>query len=242
MKLKYRDKYRMYKVMKQHPELSPHLPDTRKWRGKNEFYQMLSSHKGLVLKPNKGLKGKNIYFVTKSKNSYWLQYKNWRRRFKSRFSLFSHLDKRIGNKRYIIQKRIYTAEVKGRPFDIRVIVQLNPKSKKWKVTGYKVRVAGKGMLITNANAGGKVVSYKMAMQHSALPESKWEGLLKKTKEVSLRSAEVMGESYKGHRIFGTDIGVTKDGKAIIFEINRHPLIKGFTKKHLKTIRNYKRMN
>ncbi|WP_026691157.1 YheC/YheD family protein [Alteribacter aurantiacus] len=241
MILKRRDKYKMYQAMVQYEDLTPHLPVTKQWKGKEAFYQMLSDHRGLVIKPNRGLKGKNIFFVSKWNSTYYVQMKDRSRTFKSMFSAYSYLNRRIKDTKYIMQERIFTARVKGKPFDIRVIVQFNPKKKKWEVTGYKFRVAGKGMLITNANAGGNVVNYKEAMKFSSLPPSKQKGLLKKAKEVSLRSAEIMGECYEGHRMFGTDIGVSKDGEVVIFEINRRPLIRGFSKKHRNKIRQLQKM-
>ncbi|WP_183163920.1 YheC/YheD family protein [Alteribacter keqinensis] len=238
IKIKRRNKYKMYLAMKRAEELAPHLPHTQKWVGKRRLYQMLDEHGEIVIKPNRGLKGKNIYFVLKQDDSYVVQIFDDQFSLNTRLELYNFLRDRIGRVPYIIQKRIHTAVVNGNPFDMRVIIQRNSIDDPWTVTGYKLRVAGDGKLITNANTGGSVMSFKEAMRNCNIPPKKQKGLLKKIKQVSLLSAEVLGPSYNYQLIFGTDVGVMQDGSIHVFEINRGPAIRGFTPDQMKTINQY----
>ncbi|MBM7095010.1 YheC/YheD family protein [Bacillus sp. H-16] len=238
IKIKRRNKYKMYLAMKKSEELAPYLPHTRRWVGKKRLYQMLDEHGDIVIKPNRGLKGKNIYFVSKQDGSYVVQIFDEQFLFIKKHKLYRFLRERIGKVSYIIQKRIHTAVVNGNPFDMRVIIQRNSINDPWKVTAYKLRVAGDGKLITNANTGGSVVSFKEAMSNCNIPLNKQKGLLEKIKQVSLLSAEVLGPSYNYQLIFGTDVGVMRDGSIHVFEINRGPAKRGFTPDHMKTIKEY----
>ncbi len=201
---------------------------------------MLSKNKSIVVKPNKGLKAKNIYFIFKRKSgSYVVQLNENKIYFSSRQRVYAYMKKRINNTSYIIQKRIEMAKIDGRPFDIRVILQRKSATLPWDATAHKVRVARKGRMVTNASKGGNILTFEEAMDQSNIPNEKKGYLLEHIKDVSILAANALNPYYPKKRLYGIDIGIKKDGSLHIFEINRKPSLKGFTNSQQHLLKEYK---
>lgn len=239
MKINGRNKWKMYLAMKKNKKLSKYLVDTKLWSIKN-LYTMLSSYKSIVVKPNKGLKATNIYFISEKKEGYEVQIYERKYYFFKREEVYKFMQKKIGKVTYIIQKYIEMAKIDGRPFDIRVIIQRKSLSSPWTATAYKIRVAKVRRKITNASKGGTILTFKVAMNRCNIPNHIKKNLLVHIKEVSILASKTLGPYYSNKRLFGIDIGIKEDGSLHIFEINRRPLLKGFSKLQQKRIRRYLR--
>ncbi|SDH53230.1 YheC/YheD family protein [Alteribacillus bidgolensis] len=239
MKISGRNKWKLYLAMKRNKELRPYLVHTKKWNKKN-FERMLSKNKSIVVKPNKGLKAKNIYFIFKrNSKSYVVQLYENKIYFSSRQRVYEYMKKRINNTSYIIQKRIKMAKIDGRLFDIRVILQRKSINLPWEATAHKVRVAKKGRMVTNASKGGNILSFDEAMNQSNISNEEKGYLLDHIKDVSILAANALNRYYPKKRLYGIDIGIKKDGSLHIFEINRKPSLKGFTDLQEQRLKEYK---
>ncbi|WP_332630295.1 YheC/YheD family protein [Halalkalibacter flavus] len=237
MKINGRDKWRMYLAMKKNKKLSKYLVDTKRW-SKENFDLMLSKYKSIVVKPNKGLKARDIYFIAEKEKGYEIQIYDRKYFFIKREEVYSFMKSKIRQATYIIQKRISMAKIDGRPFDIRVIIQRKSLSSPWTATAYKIRVAKEGRMVTNASKGGTILTYKVAMNMCNIPNHIKKNLLAHIKEVSILASKTLGPYYHNQRLFGIDIGIKEDGSLHIFEINRRPLLKGFSKLQQKRIRRF----
>ncbi|PYZ94947.1 hypothetical protein CR194_05370 [Salipaludibacillus keqinensis] len=239
MKINGRNKWKMYLAMKKNKKLSKYLVDTKLW-SKINFYTMLSSYKSIVVKPNKGLKAKNIYFICEKEEGYETQIYERKYSFLNREEVYKFMQGKIGQVTYIIQKHIKMAKIDGRPFDIRVIIQRKSLSSPWTATAYKIRVAKEGRKVTNASKGGTILTFKAAMNRCNIPKHIKKNLLGHIKELSTLASKTLGPYYSNKRLFGIDIGIKEDGSLHIFEINRSPLLKGFSRLQQKRISRYKR--
>ncbi|WP_100399092.1 YheC/YheD family protein [Bacillus sp. FJAT-44742] len=237
-KIRGRNKWELYLALKKAKQVRPYLVFTKRWN-RNNFQSMLSKYKQIVIKPNDGLQARNIYFVTKSKKKIVVQVYRKKRYFSTSDLVYEFMGKRIGKRPYIIQKRINLAKIHKRPFDVRVIIQRKTFRSPWVATAYKVRVAGAGRKVTNASKGGSVFTFIEAMQGSSFPDYMHEDLLRKLKQVSIRSAESLNSYYPKKRIYGIDIGVKEDGSLHIFEINRNPSFKGFSPRQSRRMKRFK---
>ncbi|MFB4164168.1 YheC/YheD family protein [Alteribacillus sp. JSM 102045] len=239
MKIKGRNKWKLYLALKKNKKLRPYLVPTKKW-SKNNFEYMLSKYQSIVVKPNKGLKANDIYFISKIDSGYEIQIYEKKNYFSTRQEAYKFMKKTLKDVANIIQKRIDIAKIDGRPFDFRVIIQRKTLSSPWTATAYKVRVAGKGRMVTNASKGGHLLTFKEAMEKRAVPGDKMEQLIEHIKYVSVTAAKALNAYYPKKRLYGIDIGMMNDESLHIFEINRKPLLKGFTKKHQKMIKRFRK--
>jgi glutathione synthase/RimK-type ligase-like ATP-grasp enzyme len=231
----------MNSVMRKNRQLQPYLPHTVKW-SKTNFYNMLRKHKSIVIKPNNGKKGQNIYFI-KSKRGKYLVYINKKRKvFKSRLTAYKFIRKATRKRRFIIQPEINLTRIGNKRVDFRVIVQRKTLKSPWVVTGIIARKAGKGYKVTNRHRNGTVLLIQRAMKRMNLDKNAIKVKVKKIKRISLLAAKTLGPYFARQRIFAVDIGMDKNGSVYIFELNRWPGLRGFyslkDKSQIRRIRAY----
>ncbi|RKL69128.1 hypothetical protein CR203_03575 [Salipaludibacillus neizhouensis] len=237
-KIKGRNKWKMYQAMRKNKKLAPYLVYTKQWNKKN-FNGMLSKYNAIVVKPNNGLKARSIYFISKKNSGFKVQIYERKYFFSTSENVYDFMKKRTQRVSYIIQNHIDMEKINDRPFDIRVIIQRRSIAYPWTVTAYKVRVAGAGKMVTNASKGGRILTFKDAMQKCDIPNQVQGHLLERLKYVSIIASLTLSKYYPYKRLFGIDIGIKKDGSLHIFEINRQPLLRGFSKYQQRKIRRFK---
>ncbi|SDH53194.1 YheC/D like ATP-grasp [Alteribacillus bidgolensis] len=242
VKLKGRNKYKMYFALKKDEALQKHLPATLKWNRQN-FINMLKKYNSVVVKPRSGRQGQRIYFVSKINSKYLVHINKTRKYFKRRTAAYNYIKKSAEKRKYIIQQEIDLATIDGKRFDFRIIVQRLTTKDDWVVNGIIARKAGAGYKVTNKRRRGIVLPLETAMEKLNAVEKK-DFIVEEIKKIALAAAETLGRSFPNQKIFGVDIGMKEDGSLYIFELNRWPLIQGFKSLKDKTqynkIRKYKR--
>ncbi|MFC5711842.1 YheC/YheD family protein [Thalassorhabdus alkalitolerans] len=236
VRLKGRNKYKMYRAMRKNKSLRSSLPETRMFNSKN-FQHMVKKYKTVVIKPNNGKQGKRIYFVTNRNGKYYVHLNKKYKVFSSRNSTYRYIRKASKKKRFIIQQEISLAKIKKRRFDFRIIVQRKCRKDPWVVNGIIVRQAGRGFKVTNRKNNGRVLSVDRALSQINIKNK--SAKIMEVKRLSLEAAKTLGTSFPGQRIFGVDIGMDPKDNLYIFELNRWPLLGGF--RSLKDKTQYKRI-
>jgi len=236
VRLRGRNKYKMYLALKQNKYLEPALPHTMMWSEKN-FVSMLRKYKSVVVKPNNGQQGQGIYFVKKVGSKYVVYINKKNKVFNKRKSASNYM-KRVTRKRnFIIQQEVDLATIDGERFDFRIIVQRKKRNLPWVVNGMIVRRAGKGYMVTNRRQHGVIIPVEEASKKIDFNE-------KEIERIAHLAAETLGQSFPNQKIFGVDIGLEKDGTLYIFELNRWPLLGGFRsledKSQIKRIMSFKK--
>ncbi|SDH01226.1 YheC/D like ATP-grasp [Alteribacillus persepolensis] len=227
VKLKGRNKYKMHQALKRDRVLRPYLPATVMFR-KQSMYQMIKKYKAVVVKPTNGRQGHNVYFIEKlKKKKYRVQLNKKRRYFKSIKSVYNYVRRATKKRKYIIQQQIDLATIDGKRFDFRIIVQRFSRKHPWVVNGIIARKAGNGYKVTNKRRHGIVLPLETALTKVEGKKGITNGVVNELKKISIRASKTLGKSFSKQRIFGVDIGMTKQGSLYIFELNRWPLIQGF---------------
>ncbi|WP_332630296.1 YheC/YheD family protein [Halalkalibacter flavus] len=219
VRLRGRNKYKMYLALKQNNYLESSLPHTMMWSEKN-FVSMVRKYKSVVIKPNNGQQGQKIYFVKKIGSKYVVYINKKRKVFKNRKSVSNYMKRVTSKRKFIIQEEVDLARINGKRFDFRIIVQRKERNLPWMVNGMIVRKAGKGYKVTNRRRHGVVMPVEEARKKIHFNE-------KEIKKVAHLAAETLGHFFPNQKIFGVDIGMKKDGSLYIFELNRWPLLGGF---------------
>lgn len=227
-------KWTKYKLLLRSNKLHAHLPETA-WLRVSTFWRMINKYDQIIIKPTGSYGGNGVIRVKKKDDSTYEVHKGAKKKSYTDKDQVSHYIKKKSAKNNIIQQRISLATVKGRPFDLRVMVQRRPHSP-WKVTGRLAKVAGKGFIVTNIRmSSGKVVSVDHAIKHSVLHAMRTSDLLSKLDKVALRAAAQLGPSYPWVRTMGIDMAFDNEGKVWIIEVNFAPMLELFLKLKDKSI-------
>ncbi|WP_158282176.1 YheC/YheD family protein [Salipaludibacillus keqinensis] len=219
VRLRGRNKYKMYLALKQNKSLEPALPHTMMW-SENNFVTMLRNYHSVVVKPNNGKQGQKVYFVKKVGSKYVVYINKKRKTFKKRKSVSNYLKRVTSKRNFIIQQEVDLARIDGKRFDFRIIVQRKKRNLPWVVNGVIIRRAGKGYKVTNRHRHGVIIPVEEARKKIPFDE-------KEVKKIAHLAAETLGRSFPNQKIFGVDIGLQKDGSLYIFELNRWPMLGGF---------------
>ncbi|CAH0120840.1 Endospore coat-associated protein YheD [Paenibacillus sp. CECT 9249] len=229
-----------YRFMKGSPQLAPHLPATRRLTKRN-FNHFLARFGSVIVKPNGGSGGAGIIRVTAAgKARYVLHKENKRTTVRGKHTAYARVRKRIGLRRYIVQRRIQLATINKRPFDVRVIVQRRRNSHEWTVTGELAKVAGKGYIVTNnTRSKGRLLPIRTGIERSSLGNRSVETMVSDLHRVALAAAARLNQYYPRKRIFGLDMGLDRNGHVWIIEANKAPSMSHFIK--MKNYETYRRI-
>jgi glutathione synthase/RimK-type ligase-like ATP-grasp enzyme len=221
--------------------LASHMPKTQLLTAK-ALRKMIDDYGQVILKPVVGSRGFGVIQVTLLVDKrYQIHHENKKKKIRGFKKTYDYIKGMIGSRRYMVQQRVQLAEIRNRPFDIRVIVQRRKKnSDSWRVTGKVAKLAGKGYIVTNnARSKGTVLMVETAIRKSSLEHLSEKKILSEIKRVALLSARRLTARYPNHRIYGLDIGLDKNGHIWIIEANRSPMLTHFRK--IKDQRMYRRI-
>lgn len=124
----------------------------------------------------------------------------------------------LSKKDYIVQQKVYLAEIDKCPMDVRVITRKVEST--WIVTDKIVKVAGPNFIITNA--AQKLLTLENAIQDSSISSQHNEKLEAKIDKICLLAANQLEKSNEELTIIGFDIGITNKGEVWIIEGNYVP--------------------
>lgn len=112
-------KKEVYNKLQQDGEFNHLIIPTTDYANFEDFYNFLTDHKKIVMKPQYGLRGNNIYSLSCKNHTYQLTYQ----RSESSLSLNeleTFFKDTLLDKKYILQKYINSVTKSGDPFDCRI--------------------------------------------------------------------------------------------------------------------------
>ncbi|SMO83192.1 YheC/YheD family protein [Melghirimyces algeriensis] len=225
-----------YQLLKENPSVAHALPETACFT-KESLSTFLEKYDQVILKRFTGSRGKGLMKITGVEKGFEVQNNHRKKIFDDLDCFIQYMKSEKKSENYLIQQGIDLACLNNRPFDLRVIVQRRG-NEPWKVTGKYAKVARKGFFKTNLALGGEVLPAKKAIRRSELDE-KPSKLLEKVDQLGLMTAKALEKGFKRQRIWGMDIGISKNGDVYLIEVNRAPGFKGF--RRLKNRRMYDRI-
>lgn len=213
-------KWAKTKVLLKNNKILPYIPDTQKFSDLT-LKNMLKRYSMVYIKPEVGTYGNGVIRAQQLKTGrYAYQIGTTEKSFKDYESFSKSIQSHTRKKRYLIQKGIHLLKYNKRRFDIRVMVQLNPKGK-WETTGLIGRVAHPNKIVTNYHNGGTLMDInRLLAAHISTRE-----IQKKTRELNdlgVTTAKSLHKKYPGIQQIGLDIGFDHTWTPWIIEVNTNP--------------------
>ena len=215
----WKDKWSKHKVMVESSSLKPYFPDTTIYNS-TSLSRYINKYAVVFLKPKAGTGGIGIIKITKKGARYKIQ-KGLKIKKTSKFATLSSIVKQMThNQKYLIQKGIHLARIKGRPVDFRVL-SYKPANK-WIVYGVMGKVAAPGKIVTNYHRGGKPITLSKALTNSlGMTTREHRRIENKLASICRRVGNVL--SHRTNiRELGVDIAIDRKRKIWIIEANTKP--------------------
>lgn len=229
----YFNKWEMYQWFSKNKEMSIYFPETTLYSSSNDIQAMLNKYGKLYAKPIASSGGKGVIQIYSEGEKIVYKYRdkgvNQQICFDTISSAKEYGAKLIKEKKYILQQPIELMKYQGNIFDIRCMMLRNSKNK-WDCSGIVGRIASKGGIASNAHSGGTPTKIDVLLRkYLGYSISQSEAIKNELKSVSVKAAECLDSYGIKAAVLGIDIGLDKDGKLWIIEINiRYPGLDIFT--------------
>ncbi len=220
-----------------------YLPETKKYNLIN-LRTCLKTYPEVFLKPINNSKGKGIIKIVNLGNeNYSLARAEWRNKpslkFNSLEGLIRFTEKhKITLRHYIVQQGIELATYNGRVFDLRTQYQKD-KQGNWIMTGVGARVAGINRFVTHVPNGGYLANYSEIIKQVFPNPDIQLSINRELDKIGQTIPALLEHQLRINLgILSFDIGLDKQGKLWILEINSKPAsfdeddIRGNHLKHL----------
>lgn len=208
--------------------IANYIPETR-WHRSGNLAYMLHKYPAVYVKPDKGTGGGGIIRL-KRISADFVQYQDLHeQKLLPVVHVHRWLDRKlVPNHRYILQRGISLAEIQRRPFDIRVLLQ-KPHDM-WIISGMAAKAAAPGKIVTNYCKGGKPLGIFEAL-HAATEKNheKAKKIFVELYYLSKEIAKILNRRFGGLKELGIDVGIDKQHKIWVFEVNTQPNFQMFRK-------------
>ncbi len=218
-------KYQTYQMLKQDPKIAEYLPETKLYEQPKQVISELKGNPHLCIKPNGGSHGIGVVSIHHSANGFLLKGRTklntpFKKRLQTETQLTRWLKTFIQGTRYLIQPYLFLSTHDEQPFDLRILVQKNGKQS-WETTGMAVRIGNTKSITSNLHGGGNATKLDPFLQRN-YPEE----LIHEIKEQIEHLAKIVPTHIEIHHgplvELGIDVGIDRDGKVWIIEVNSKP--------------------
>lgn len=221
------DKWTKTEILRGDPELKKHLPSTQILT-ESSLREMLHQCGMVYVKPTRGSQGRGVMKVEMNEakadgrpvRTYAYQLGEKKIACPSYKSVYRSILKDAKGKVYLVQKGIHLLKHKGRPFDIRLVVQRTPLGG-WEATATVGRVAHPRKVVTNGSQGGTIypTAYLLRSYTNATERLR---MLKRMDQLGVRTAKQLRRVNPGIVELGLDIALDRKLKPWILEVNNKP--------------------
>jgi glutathione synthase/RimK-type ligase-like ATP-grasp enzyme len=208
-----------YKALLTNEELALNLPPTIVATETN-VAEMLEKYRVVYLKPSNGTGGYGIFKLSRTDTRYRLANGTRHRSFATLKGTYMAFQKAKRKKAYLVQKGIPLLRYQGLPFDLRIMVQRN-RQRKWEVTGIVGRLALPNKVVTNYHSGGRPMPVGKLLSPFLLKKEQ-VSYIESLKALGIMISKHVSGIFPKFNSYGVDIGIDKEMKPWIIEVNTRP--------------------
>lgn len=204
------------------PILREHVPSTRSFN-RSTVEQMLLQYEMIYVKPVYGTYGNGVIRIERHNGAahpYYFQSGEHKYSFTSFDEMYRKLLLVKKRKAYLAQQGIHLLEYTGRRFDLRVMVQKNPRSQ-WETTGMIGRLAHPRKVVTNYHAGGTPMPVTLLLKDS-ISKEQLNYYLVKLSQLGEEVAKSLEQRFPRIKEIGVDVAIDQNHKPWILEVNTLP--------------------
>jgi glutathione synthase/RimK-type ligase-like ATP-grasp enzyme len=221
---RFLSKWEVYNQLSEEQHLQAFLPETKLFTFEN-LMELAKKYETVFIKPVHGSQGRNILKISKQdENSYSYQTSFQLTIDAKKYLLddiYQQIKPLLGNRIYIIQQGIPLLTHVGSIMDFRVLCHKNCHHL-WEVTSMVARISAEQEMVSNLAKGGKVMKPFEALG-SCMNNRKAFEILQLIKELAIETAATISKNSQGITgELGIDIGVDKDGRLWLIEVNSKP--------------------
>ena len=197
-------------------ELKYYSPVTKSFNESN-LRKMFSLFPMVYVKPNVGSQGKGVVRVEKVINGYQLKTTKKTKVFKNSNTLANYLSTNY-DRPLIVQQGIRLEKLKGRPYDIRAMVQRKPGGE-WTVTGIFAKLGKANKIVTNYFQGGELVTMDKLYNETVIAADIKTERIELIEYISIEVANHLSRFQTNMYEMGIDFAFDERGDLWILEVN-----------------------
>ncbi|WP_134686616.1 YheC/YheD family endospore coat-associated protein [Brevibacillus migulae] len=218
------NKWKVHQVLIKDERMHPWLPDTQLFQ-KATLRSMLRKHSQLYVKPVNGTGGRGILKIERTEEGYHLLGRDHNRvkrsiRTNSQPSLLTKVERWVNRGYYIIQQGLALDLKPGRSVDMRLLLQKNQDGV-WSITGHGIRVGGQQSATSNLHGGGTAVDSTRFLA-ARFNEERAKEIVAECEKLGYQTAATIENHFGRMLELGLDIGVDRDGRVWLIEVNPKP--------------------
>ncbi len=219
-----RGKLRVCRYMLANGNLRKLVPRTMAF-SRHNLELMAGDYEAVYIKPDIGSLGKGISRLRKTESAFELTQMLGRQQVSGHYATvheaYDEIKKHKRSK-LIIQKAIQLDQVGERSYDIRAMVQRKPGGA-WTVTGFMVKVGGKGKIVTNYHQGGEIWTLGELARQQGLSKEATDQRLAKLRHTAVAIARALSARRSGMHEMGIDFAYDQKSHLWVLEVNsNHP--------------------
>lgn len=221
------NKWDVHRWLACEPALRRHLPHTELYSGSGSVLRFLREYGAAWIKPSGGSLGRGIVVVRAAENGYDIhsfRQQTWRRRrVATTQELAKQLRRLLRHGPYIVQQELALAQYRGRPFDIRILMQRSSDGS-WRRSKLYARVAARDGLATNIAQGGLGLDFRHVAKVAGPPlRTQARALTHDMNRLSYQFVDAL-ERHSGSTLgeLALDLAIDRQGRIWFIEANAKP--------------------
>ncbi|AZU60426.1 YheC/YheD family protein [Neobacillus mesonae] len=213
------NKLKVYKKVKKAKKFASYMIPSYLLTKANELFSLLESHPAAVIKPVSGNRGRKIFFIKKTAESYlWMDGADTHAYNKQQ--LEAAIFQVLKEQKYLLQPFIECKTKSGLIYDFRLHVQKNG-SGQWEITLIYPRISGNTKMVSNVSSGGYRGELIPFLKDEF--EEDYSKMEQKLEKFALSFADHLDTLYENpFDELGIDVGVDQYQRLWLFEVNWRP--------------------